>query len=51
VQACLHSVIMFQCLALSQGYGRARFVKMVDRVLPKRGDSLLLPFPEGDANP
>lgn len=40
----LHSLIMFQRLALSNGYGWNRFVKMVDKVLPKRGDTLELPF-------
>lgn len=32
----LHSLIMFQRLALESGYGWNRFVKMVDKVLPKR---------------
>jgi hypothetical protein len=41
----LHSLIMFQRLALSSGYGWHRFVKMVDQVLPKRGSTLELPFP------
>lgn len=40
----LHSLIMFQRLALSNGYGWTRFVKMVDKVLPKRGSNLELPF-------
>ena len=44
----LHSVVMFQRLALSNGYGWHRFVKMVDRVLPKKGATLELPFPEPD---
>lgn len=42
----LHSLIMFQRLALSNGYGWNRFVKMVDKVLPKKGANLELPFPE-----
>jgi hypothetical protein len=42
----LYSLVMFQRLALSQGYGWNRFVKMVDRVHPKKGASLELPFPE-----
>lgn len=33
----LHSLIMFQRLALSNGYGWIRFIKMVDQVLPKKG--------------
>lgn len=40
----LHSLIMFQRLAISYGYGWTRFVKMVDKVLPKRGANLELPF-------
>jgi hypothetical protein len=46
----LHSLVMFQRLALSSGYGWNRFVKMVDRVLPKRGCNLELPF-NLDPNP
>jgi hypothetical protein len=42
----LHSLIMFQRLALANGYGWTRFVRMVDKVLPRRGDTLTLPFPE-----
>ena len=42
----LHSLIMFQRLALTSGYGWHRFVKMVDQVLPKRGSTLEIPFPE-----
>jgi hypothetical protein len=42
----LHSLIMFQRLALSSGYGWNRFIKTVDRVMPRRGDTLTLPFPE-----
>jgi hypothetical protein len=42
----LHSLVMFQRLAISNGYGWNRFVKMVDRVLPKRGATLDLPYPE-----
>jgi hypothetical protein len=47
----LHSLVMFQRLALSNGYGWHRFVKMVDRVLPRRGDTLTLPFPEPESGP
>jgi hypothetical protein len=42
----LHSLVMFQRLALSNGYGWNRFVKMVDKVLPRKGANLELPFPE-----
>lgn len=41
----LHSLIMFQRLAIASGYGWNRFVKMVDQVMPKRGVNLELPFP------
>jgi len=49
----LYSIMMFQRLALSSGFGWHRFLGMVDRVLPKRGNTLELPFPEpeGVANP
>jgi hypothetical protein len=45
----LHSLVMFQRLAISNGYGWNRFVKMVDQVLPKRGATLelSLPMPDG----
>jgi hypothetical protein len=45
----LHSLIMFQRLALASGFGWNRFVKMVDQVMPKRGNTLELPFPEGSS--
>lgn len=38
----LHSLIMFQRLAIANGYGWQRFIKMVDQVSPKRGSSLEL---------
>ena len=44
----LHSLIMFQRLAIGNGYGWNRFVKMVDQVLPKRGATLLIPFPQDE---
>lgn len=40
----LHSLVMFQRLAIANGYGWQRFVKMVDKVLPRRGQTLELPF-------
>lgn len=40
----LHSLVMFQRLALSNGYGWHRFVKMVDKVLPKKGTNLEFQF-------
>lgn len=42
----LHSLIMFQRLAISSGFGWNRFVKMVDRVLPRLGNTLEIPFPD-----
>jgi hypothetical protein len=33
-------------LALNSGFGWNRFVKTVDKAMPKRGNSLELPFPE-----
>jgi hypothetical protein len=44
----LHTLIMFQRLALSSGFGWKRFVQMVDQVLPRRGTTLNLPFGSGD---
>jgi hypothetical protein len=44
----LHSLVMFQRLAITSGYGWKRFVKMVDQVLPRRGATLELPLPEPD---
>jgi len=45
----LHSLIMFQRLAIASGFGWNRFLKMVDQVMPKRGETLQLAFPP-DAN-
>lgn len=45
----LHSLIMFQRLAISSGYGWTRFVKMVDAVLPKKGATLELPLSDPTA--
>jgi P63C domain len=44
----LYSLVMFQRLAISSGFGWNRFVKMIDRVHPKKGATLELPFPEED---
>jgi hypothetical protein len=46
----LHSVIMLQRLALTSGYGWHRFLKTVDKVMPRRGDTLLLPFTESETD-
>jgi hypothetical protein len=40
----LHSLMMFQRLAIANGYGWQRFLHMVDQVLPRRGDTLQLPL-------
>jgi hypothetical protein len=40
----IHAVIMFQRLALQSGYGWNRFLKMVDQVLPKKGETFQLPL-------
>ncbi|MCK1526463.1 P63C domain-containing protein [Bradyrhizobium sp. 182] len=44
----LHSLMMFQRLAIANGFGWQRFLHMVDQVLPRRGDTLQLPFEEPD---
>ena len=46
----MHSVLMFQRLAIANGYGWKRFLHMVDQVLPRRGNTLELPFEFTDAN-
>ena len=38
----MHSLLMFQRLAIANGYGWLRFVKMVDQVMPKKGATLEL---------
>jgi hypothetical protein len=40
----MHSIIMFQRLAIANGFGWKRFLNMVDQVLPKRGSTLEIPF-------
>jgi hypothetical protein len=44
----IHSIVMLQRLAISNGYGWKRFVGMVDKVLTKKGDTLPLPFSDND---
>ena len=47
----LHSLMMFQRLAIANGYSWTRFIHMVDQVLPRRGAILELPLElTGDAN-
>ncbi len=38
----LHSIIMMQRLAIANGYGWNRFVKMVDQVMPRKGGTFEL---------
>ena len=40
----MHSLVMFQRLAIANGHGWNRFVKTIDQVLPKRGSTLELPL-------
>ena len=40
----LHSILMFQRLAIANGYGWKRFLHMVDQVLPRKGSTLELPL-------
>ena len=40
----LHSLIMFQRLAITSGYGWQRYLKMIDQVLPKKDKTLELPL-------
>lgn len=44
----IHSLMMFQRVAISNGYGWLRFVKMVDQAMPKRGNTLEMPLPISD---
>ncbi len=38
----LHSIVMIQRLAIANGYGWNKFVKMVDQVMPKKGGTFEL---------
>lgn len=40
----LHTIIMFQRLAIKNGYNWQKFVHTVDQVLPKKGSTLELPL-------
>ena len=40
----MHALLMFQRLAIANGYGWTRFVGMVNQVLPKRGSNLEFQF-------
>jgi hypothetical protein len=47
----LHSLIMMQRVAIASGYGWLRFVHMVDQAMPRKGDTLHLPFNDPNALP
>lgn len=40
----LHSLVMLQRLAMANGHGWVRFMRMVDQVMPRKGRNLELPF-------
>ncbi|MHA4979017.1 P63C domain-containing protein [Pseudomonas extremorientalis] len=40
----MHTLVMFQRLAIANGHSWERFIKTVDQVLPKRGETLELPM-------
>jgi hypothetical protein len=42
----LHTLVMFQRLAIANGHGWNKFLHTIDQVLPRRGDTLPLPFDE-----
>jgi hypothetical protein len=44
----LQSLLTLQRLALANGWGWIKFVRMVDQVMAKKGQSLLLPFGEDE---
>ena len=46
----LHAIMMFQRLAIANGYSWKRFILTVDQVLPKRGSTLELPLEFTDPN-
>ncbi|WP_425404009.1 P63C domain-containing protein [Hwanghaeella sp.] len=46
----MHSILMFQRLAIANGYGWKRFLHMVDQVLPRKGNTLELPLEFTDSS-
>jgi hypothetical protein len=46
----MHSILMFQRLAIANGYGWKRFLHMVDQVLPRKGKTLELPLELTDSS-
>lgn len=47
----MHSILMFQRLAIANGFGWVRFLHMVDQVLPRRGNTMELPLDVPDIAP
>jgi hypothetical protein len=47
----LYSLVMMQRVAIASGYGWLRFVHMVDQAMPRKGDTLQLPFNDPNASP
>ncbi len=46
----LHSVIMIQRLAIANGYGWNRFVKMIDQIMPRKGGTFELELNDTSIN-
>jgi len=46
----MHSILMFQRLAIANGWGWKRFLHMVDQVLPRRGNTIEMPLELTDAS-
>ncbi|MGH9107949.1 MAG: P63C domain-containing protein, partial [Acidimicrobiales bacterium] len=47
----LTSIVTLQRLAIANGYGWRRFLQSVDKVVPRVGDTMVLPInmdPDGD---
>jgi P63C domain len=47
----LHSIMMFQRLAIANGYGWQRFIRMVDQAMPRKGTTLQLPLNDPSTAP
>jgi hypothetical protein len=45
----MHAILMFQRLSIQNGHTWAQFLKMVDQVMPRKGDTLEIPF-NGSSN-
>jgi hypothetical protein len=40
----MHAILMFQRRSIQNGHTWAQFLKMVDQVMPRKGDTLEIPF-------